>query len=834
MSHSENSSKPPAMPEHRVQWTRNIDIWVTFLGVILSGLFIGVAATFLKLGATLFSGMFFGAAALLGLCTMGYIGVLMPRQSRQLHEAYLKSLRRSVASAPTPIVITDTDGVILHANEMYQAVAGRDKPRLQDAIPDPAAHAQVKALAAGAVAGTAASMEFAIVQDNGSIRYYRATAYPFAASFEQAVWFLIDVTNLRKSVDEIGNQVSSLASFLDHIPVGFLSMREAGEMVFVNQTFAQWVGRSRKEILEHKLTLPEFVPAEPGNEQTLKLVREMKQIDGGSMTLRGRGGGTHFVEVTQTVFTETGTGEKYTRTIIRDVGQERATQNELRSAKEHFVNFFEKAPLGIALVDRGGRVMEANQAAIDLIERDGGNGRTLLQAVAEEDRGELARVLFTGGTEARSTVMECKLIGFPERFVQLYISRASGGENACIIYLHETTEQKNLELQFAQSQKMQAVGQLAGGIAHDFNNLLTAILGFSDLLLTRHAAGDPSFTDIMQVKQNANRAASLVRQLLAFSRQQRLNPTVLSITDVLAEVSHLIRRLIGENIDLSISNDRHLGQVKVDQGQLEQVIINLAVNARDAMPHGGTLSIRTKNVSAEESRELGHTLMPAADYVMIEVADTGTGIPKEVLGKIFEPFFTTKEVGQGTGLGLSTVYGIIKQTGGFVFPENRPEGGAAFRIYLPMHVEQVRPAEPVRGSAPEARSQVRDLTGRGTILLVEDEDAVRVFASRALQNKGYNVLEARSGEAALEIVNTHDGPIHLMVSDVVMPQMDGPTLLKFAREKRQDMKIIFISGYAENAFAKNLERMDFTFLPKPFSLKKLAETVKDVMSEEMV
>jgi len=819
------------IPDQRIRWSRNLDVWVIILGLILSGLFVGVAAASLNYGATLFAGMFFGAAALLGLCTAGYIGVLMPRQSRQLHAAYMKSLRRSVASAPTPIVITDTSGTILHANEMFQAVAGQARMRLQDAIPDPAAHVQVRALAEGAVSGTAASMEFAIAQEDGSLRYYRATAYPFAANFDQAVWFLIDVTNLRKSVDEIGNQVTSLASFLDHIPLGFLSMRDTGEMVFVNLTFANWVGRTRKELLEHKIALQEFVPSQPDNEETLKLIREMKEIDAAAMTIQGRDGELRFVEVTQTVFTEMATGRKYTRTIIRDVGQERATQNELRSAKEHFVNFFEKAPLGIALVDRDGHVMEGNQAAMELIERDSGSGRTLLDAVAEEDRSDLARVL-CNVADARNTVMECKLTGLPERFVQLYISRASGGESASIIYLHETTEQKNLELQFAQSQKMQAVGQLAGGIAHDFNNLLTAILGFSDLLLTRHAAGDPSFTDIMQVKQNANRAASLVRQLLAFSRQQRLNPTVLSITDVLAEVSHLIRRLIGENIDLNISNDRQLGQVKVDQGQLEQVIINLAVNARDAMPDGGTLYVRTKNISATESKTLGHTLMPAADYVMIEVADTGTGIPKEVLGKIFEPFFTTKEVGQGTGLGLSTVYGIIKQTGGFIFPENRPEGGAAFRIYLPMYMEQAKEEAPVK--PPEARHHVRDLTGRGTILLVEDEDAVRVFASRALQNKGYNVLEARSGEAALEIVNTHDGPIHLMVSDVVMPQMDGPTLLKHAREKRQDMKIIFISGYAENAFAKNLERMDFTFLPKPFSLKKLAETVKDVMSEEMV
>src|SRR6185437_16020717 len=328
------------------------------------------------------------------------------------------------------------------------------------------------------------------------------------------------------------------------------------------------------------------------------------------------------------------------------------------------------------------------------------------------------------------------------------LEAAEDGQSGVILHFIDTTEQKSLEVQFAQSQKMQAVGQLAGGVAHDFNNLLTAMIGFCDLLLLRFRPGDPSFADIMQIKQNANRAANLVRQLLAFSRQQTLQPRVLNITDVLAELSHLLRRLIGENIELKMVHGRDLGLVKVDQGQLEQVIINLVVNARDAMRGGGTLTVRTSNITNADPTHSGHEIMPPGDYVLIEVEDTGEGIPKENLVRIFEPFFSTKEVGSGTGLGLSTVYGIVKQTGGFVFVDSAPGRGATFTIYLPRHQASEALLAP-RNELAEGGATARDLTGAGTVLLVEDEDPVRLFSARALRNKGYRVIEAKSGEAAL-------------------------------------------------------------------------------------
>ncbi|MDP6874929.1 MAG: response regulator, partial [Alphaproteobacteria bacterium] len=376
------------------------------------------------------------------------------------------------------------------------------------------------------------------------------------------------------------------------------------------------------------------------------------------------------------------------------------------------------------------------------------------------------------------------------------------------------------------------VGQLAGGVAHDFNNLLTAMIGHCDLLLLRARPGDETFPDIMQVKQNANRAANLVRQLLAFSRQQTLRPKVLSLTDVLAELTHLVRRLIGENIELRIEHGRDLGLVKVDQGQFEQVVINLAVNARDAMTGGGVLEISSANISLQESRNLGNDLIKPGEYVMVQVKDTGKGIKKADLGRIFEPFFTTKlpgtGAGSGTGLGLSTVFGIVKQTGGYIFPESQIDEGTTFSIYLPRHI----PAEDdvSHAGAEEEDERPKDLTGKGKILLVEDEEAVRMFAARALRNKGYTVLEADCGEAALDQFNEENGEIDLLVSDVVMPQMDGPTLVREVRQQRPDLKVIFISGYAEDAFRRNLDPdSEFELLPKPFSLKQLAGRVKDVI-----
>ena len=395
-----------------------------------------------------------------------------------------------------------------------------------------------------------------------------------------------------------------------------------------------------------------------------------------------------------------------------------------------------------------------------------------------------------------------------------------------IVNALDITEQRALENQVRQQQKMDSVGQLAGGIAHDFNNVLTAIIGFSDLLLANHRPSDPSFQDIMNIKQNANRAAGLVRQLLAFSRRQTLRPQVLVLRDTLSDISILLERLLGENVKLLMVHGRDLWPIRFDLNQFEQVVINLAVNGRDAMPTGGTMTIRTRNLAADQVAGFGYKPLPRVEYVLIEVEDTGTGIPLEVQARIFEPFFSTKEVGKGTGLGLSTVYGIVKQTGAHIFFTSVLGKGTVFRIFVPRHI----PREGEITTQIEANVEIADLTGTATILLVEDEEAVRAFAARALQSRGYKVFEASSGVDALEVMKKSGGAVDLVVSDVVMPELDGPSMLRELRKTRPDLKIIFISGYAEDAFKKNLpDGEKFHFLPKPFSLKQLAVAVKETL-----
>jgi two-component system, cell cycle sensor histidine kinase and response regulator CckA len=349
---------------------------------------------------------------------------------------------------------------------------------------------------------------------------------------------------------------------------------------------------------------------------------------------------------------------------------------------------------------------------------------------------------------------------------------------------------------------------------------------FCDLSLARHEAGDTTFSDLMNIKQNANRASNLVRQLLAFSRQQTLRPKVLSISDVIAELSNLVRRLIGENITLKIQHGRELSPVKVDQGQLEQVIINLAVNAKDAMPNGGTLTISTRTLKSNDPLFDRFNIIVPDDYVLIELRDTGTGISEKHASKIFEPFFTTKDVGKGTGLGLATVYGIVKQTGGYVYFDSEIGKGTNFMIFLKAYHGKELMDERVE----VIEKPLKDLTGQGTILLVEDEDAVRLFTTRALTNKGYKVIQASSGEDGLELYEQNSKDIQLLITDVIMPIMDGPTLVKGAKAINKDLKVIFISGYAEDVVRKDLEDDTCHFLAKPFSLIQLAETVKSVLS----
>ena len=511
------------------------------------------------------------------------------------------------------------------------------------------------------------------------------------------------------------------------------------------------------------------------------------------------------------------------------------------------MRFFDHTPMAIATVDKAGNIVRANARFAKLTQSlspAGTSSKSIFAVVHERDRGGLVAAIDKAADgQGDIAPVEAALDSTKERWGQFFVTSVehdAGDAEAAIVYLLDTTEKRTLENSFAQSQKMQAVGQLAGGIAHDFNNVLSAIMMANDFLLNAHKPTDPSFQDIMQIKQNANRAAALVRQLLAFSRKQTLRPQVLDIGDVLSDVNVLLKRLVGEKVKPEFVYGRDLWPVKADLSQFEQVIVNLAVNARDAMPEGGKLTVRTANMTAKEVERGDFKGMPAADYVCVEVTDTGTGIPADIVDKIFEPFFSTKEVGKGTGLGLSTVYGIVKQTGGFIYVDSVQGRGTTFRIFLPRHFPEAEKAPDVAAAvssgAPAvveapAKPKAPDLTGQGTILLVEDEDGLRSLNARGLRSRGYTVIEAENGLDALEALEREEGAVDLVVSDVVMPEMDGPTMLTEMRKRNPDLRIIFVSGYAEDAFEKSLpEGQQFNFLPKPFTLSQLVAAVKETMT----
>jgi two-component system cell cycle sensor histidine kinase/response regulator CckA len=649
------------------------------------------------------------------------------------------------------------------------------------------------------------------------------------------LWSLDVVTSQRQIEEYIRSDHEKFADLVEQAPIGFYSVDENGEFQFVNETLASWLDLRANENGRFNQKLHDLVDGglPPGSPAYSPFADPAARS--GEVMLRRANGQLLQAYIRHAVAAVQSGGKRAgirTRSVVHDLSRERELEKALQVSEQYFRRFFEEAPTGIALVDAEGKIEQVNRAFQQLADTDVQRAARLADLVHSDDRAALIDHLATVIANNRAVApLTVRLAGAAQRSVTIFASRREENQGqpiGIIAHFIDATEQKRLEVQFAQSQKMQAVGLLAGGIAHDFNNLLTAMIGFCDLLLLRHRAGDQSFADIMQIKQNANRAANLVRQLLAFSRQQTLQPRVLSITDVLAELSHLLRRLIGENIELNMVHGRDLKPVRVDQGQLEQVIINLAVNARDAMADGGELTIRTENVTTAEPLQRGAEIMPPGNYVLVEMKDSGTGIPSDIMDRIFEPFFSTKAVGSGTGLGLSTVYGIVRQTGGFVFVDSGLGIGATFRIYLPQHMAGIDKS--VKTESGE--DGPRDLTGIGTILLVEDEDAVRLFSARALRNKGYQVLEARSGEAALEITNEHLNDINLIISDVVMPKMDGPTMIKEVRTRRADIPVIFISGYAEDAFRRRVDTGEEAhFLLKPFTLKQLAAKVKEVLDK---
>ncbi|WP_027486372.1 cell cycle histidine kinase CckA [Allorhizobium undicola] len=819
------------------------------------------------LGILAIVGIFFLVSA-----AIGFIEVTPQTPSDGLGRAFLDSQSEGT-------VITDARGRIIYANAAYGRMTGtRRATELQALETLLSRHREageaLYRLINGLREGKEGYEEFRLLKplgpksDNGSgAHWYRLRARRLVGQGEGLqIWQIADITSERDDQERFFKELQNAIDYLDHAPAGFFSAGRKGEIFYLNATLAEWLGIDLTQfspgsvyladlVAGEGMALIQSVQAQPGLSRTATLDLDLRRADGRSFPAR-------LVHRVRSAL-DGAPGES--RTIVLARQESASGERSDSSASMRFTRFFNNTPMAIASVDGEGRILRTNAPFLkffsDVVSRDEIDRKARLDAVIHPNERERFDEALLAARDRQVDIIpiDSRHPNDDARHFRFYVNAVidqsdEAPEEAAIVYAVDVTDQKALETQMAQTQKMNAVGTLAGGIAHDFNNVLTAILLSSDHLLLQARPSDSSFADLMEIKRNANRAAVLVRQLLAFSRKQTMRPSVLNLTDVIGDLRMLVDRLIsGTNVKLNVDYGRDLWPVKADLSQFEQVLINLCVNARDAMPQGGRITISTRNIGGVEAASFNYRGLPSEDFVLIEVSDTGTGIAPEIMDKIFEPFFTTKEVGKGTGLGLAMVYGIIKQTGGYIYLESEVGEGTSFRIFLPRFVpetpavaaaiantgqapvqsaeEGAKTAATSKAAASGADNEPADLTGKSAVvLLVEDEDAVRRGGKRMLETRGYTVHEAGSGVEALDIMEELQGKVDIVVSDVVMPEMDGPSLLRELRKNYPDLKFIFVSGYAEDAFARNLPAdAKFGFLPKPFSLKQLAVAVREML-----
>lgn len=702
---------------------------------------------------------------------------LLSYRQKQMRRRLYAALSAFVANDAAPSFTTDLNGVIGYENRAAVArFGGRGGETLLGALEDlfaaPAAtlsRLQSRALAKGAA------------REDVVMRHGHMRLAVHLIGEDGFLWRLEDMAERGGALDG------------DVISLPMLTMSKNNTILYMNEPLRRLIGH-REKALDRMIT---DLPIRPGDVHVLAGVE-----------------GRIYARVAQFESGESGRKELYfLPETTPNVGEWDA---------------FDALPVALLKVAVDGRILQSNRHSRELLSIPSHDQLSLGDLV--EGLGRPVQDWVTDVAMGRARKPEFVRASRPQNdtFLQITLNRVEGQNKQIelIAVLSDATELKSLEAQFVQSQKMQAIGQLAGGVAHDFNNLLTAISGHCDLLLLRHDKADPDYSDLVQIHQNANRAASLVGQLLAFSRKQTLKPEVIDLRDTLSDLTHLLNRLVGEKVTLTLNHDAGLLPIRVDKRQLEQVIMNLVVNARDAMPAGGEIKVETRNEVLREGFTRDRATLPAGEYVMVTVSDQGVGIPPERLQKVFEPFYTTKRTGEGTGLGLSTAYGIIKQTGGFIFVDSVVGSGTAFTIYLPAHTARAEAVvEAANKPLPDVTTQAE--RGSGVILLVEDEAPVRAFASRALRLRGYTVIEAENAEEALETLEDDSLHIDVFVSDVIMPGMDGPSWVSEALKERPGVKVVFVSGYAEDHFSEQQSRIpNSTFLPKPFSLSELTATVQ--------
>ena len=729
-------------------------------------------------------------------------------------------------------LVTTRDGVVVYANDAYQKIGADAGIHGASGLPSridrlfaqsgPESR-KIFRLCRAAKSGTATEeiiTQMMGIGENGPIlRRFEISLRPMRDRGEHIAWRLRE--------QEVEDIVDTLSTAYAKYPRPVFGLERSGRLAWYNEALAEWVGS-----IHGALQMSDFILGE-----STDLIDRLWDGDVNSQQarMRRRSGGGLDIELTP--FLRGGVGEGF---VCIELQPEAAAG--MVDETSTIAGDMSEAPFGVAMIEgdigSDAYVADANKMFAEIFDID--DKKPLLGKCFGE---KVIRDLMTALKNRSATTVLARPVevrigeGPSAKIMHLHARpvkrrRGSYGKRQTVLYSVDVSFQKRMEEDYSQDQKLKTIGHLAGSIAHDFNNLLLVIMGSCEFLTRRHAAGDPSYPDLVLIQQNAQRAKNLTSNLLAFSRKQTLQSEVLSVTEMLRDFSPFLNRSVTERVELSVINGRGLPKVKADKGQLELAVMNLAVNARDAMPQGGKLRIETKLVEANEVAGYGYAVLEAIDHVLIEVADSGTGVPLEIADKIFEPFFTTKAEGKGTGLGLSTVYGVIGQMGGRIFLDNKPGVGATFRIFLPAYqMDEEELAKEAAAARNTTRPEAADLTGKGRILIVEDEDGARSIIVRALQMCGYEITEAEDGDKALEIIEDEEKPFDLVLSDIMMPEMDGPTLIQEAGAKLGGAKVIFMSGYAEAAMRDKLEAIeDAGYLQKPFSLKVVAAKVKEALS----